>query len=108
MGEKGQRREVSVSSTKEANSQNAHPSRSLASRSRGYGIAAGYESPYRGKTSAPSASQLDQYGPVPHSGYYGAGEGAGSFKRGQAGYSEELLWYLAQYGEKTSGFDSTD
>jgi hypothetical protein len=85
-----------------------HPSRSLPSRARGYGIAAGYERPYqRGKSGAP-ASEPDAYGPIPHSGYYGTGDSARPFKRGQAGYSEELLWYPAQYGEETSGYEPAE
>ena len=85
-----------------------HPSKSLQSRARGYGIASGYEKPYRPKKSTRSTSQLDEYGPIPHSGYYGAGDSARPFKRGHAGYEEELLWYPAQYGEETSGYEPVD
>jgi len=82
-----------------------HPSRSLPSRAHGYGIAAGYEKPYRGRTAEPKARQKDEYGPIPDSGYYGSGDSARPFKRGQAGYSEELLWYTPQYGEETIGYE---
>lgn len=88
---------------------NAHPSRSLTSRAQGYGIAAGYERPYRKKTAEPLARrQKDEYGPIPDSGYYGSGDSARPFKRGQAGYNEELLWYPSQYGEVTSGYEPTE
>ena len=86
----------------------AHPSRSLSSRSAGYGIAAGYERPYRKRTAEPSVRQNDEYGPIPDSGYYGSGDSARPFKRGQAGYSDELLWYQPQYGEETSGYEPTE
>jgi len=81
---------------------NGHPSRSLEPRARGYGIGGGYERPYR-KRQALADEVKESYGPLPHSGYYGAGAGAERFKRGQAGFDEELLWYRAQYGENTSG-----
>ena len=79
-----------------------HPSRSLEPRARGYGIGGGYEGPYR-KRSRSADPQSESYGPVPHSGYYGAGAGAERFERGQAGFKRELSWYRAQYGESTSG-----
>ncbi|HSF24875.1 MAG TPA: hypothetical protein VLE20_11680 [Blastocatellia bacterium] len=85
-----------------------HPSRSLPSRAQGYGIAAGYERPYLRTPPEPHARQKDEYGPIPHSGYYGSGDAARPFKRGQAGYREELPWYLPQYGEQTSGHESTE
>lgn len=83
-------------------SPNSHPSRSLAPRAKGYGIGGGYEKPYR-KRVRPADDQGESYGPVPHSGYYGAGAGTERFERGQAGFSNELSWYGAQYGESTSG-----
>ena len=83
-------------------SSKSHPSRRLASRAKGYGISGGYEKPYR-KRPRPAGHQCESYGPVPHSGYYGAGAGAERFERGQAGYNNELAWYGAQYGENTSG-----
>ena len=81
---------------------NRHPSRSLEPRAKGYGIGGGYERPYRNRT-RPAVEQSESYGPVPHSGYYGAGAGAERFERGQAGFNKELPWYAAQYGESTSG-----
>jgi len=105
MTEKSKRSELVGSASKGDSSNNPHPSRSLPSRAHGYGVAAGYEKPYRPKAAAPSAGKRDEYGPIPHSGYYGAGDAARPFKRGQAGYSEELLWYPSQYGEITSGYE---
>ena len=64
----------------------AHPSRSLEPRARGYGIGGGYEKPYR-KQPRPADEPSESYGPVPHSGYYGAGEESGRFERGKAGFS---------------------
>ncbi|MFY9607145.1 MAG: hypothetical protein WAU45_00860 [Blastocatellia bacterium] len=94
---------------KEESSKGPHPSRSLISRAEGYGIAAGYERPYRRRrTAEPHVRQKDEYGPIPDSGYYGSGESARPFKRGQAGYREELLWYQPQYGEETSGYEPTE
>lgn len=84
------------------NSTNRHPSRSLEPRAKGYGIGGGYERPYR-RPLRPVDQQSESYGPVPHSGYYGAGAGAERFERGQAGFKNELSWYGAQYGERTSG-----
>ena len=81
-----------------------HPSRSLVARARGFGIGGGYERPYRKEKPKPADSDK-MYGPLPHAGYYGAGAGSGPFKRGQAGFSDELSWYRSQYGEKTSGHD---
>ncbi len=81
---------------------NPHPSRNLEPRARGYGIGGGYERPYR-KQPRPVDRQNDSYGPVPHSGYYGAGAECDRFEIGQAGYNKELSWYALQYGEKTSG-----
>lgn len=83
-------------------SSGTHPSRSLEPRAKGYGIGGGYERPYR-KPLRHANQRSESYGPVPHSGYYGAGAGDERFERGQAGYNEELLWYGAQYGESTSG-----
>ena len=81
--------------------QNGHPSRSLDPRTRGYGIGGGYEHPYRKSAQSPTARE--SYGPVPHSGYYGAVSETGRFSQGQAGFKEELSWYGPQYGETTSG-----
>ncbi len=81
----------------------AHPSRSLKSRSVGYGIGGGYERPYR-KEKAKPADSNGMYGPVPHAGYYGAGAGSRPFERGEAGFTDELSWYRTQYGEQTSGY----
>lgn len=80
---------------------NPHPSRSLERRARGYGIGGGYERPYR-KRPATEDEPAEAYGPLPHSGYYGSGAGSERFRRGQAGYNQELSWYGPQYGEKTS------
>ena len=80
-----------------------HPSRSLEPRARGYGIGGAYERPYRDARKTAS-EQVESYGPLPHSGYYGAGvAGSARFQRGQAGYNKELSWYGPQYGETTSG-----
>jgi hypothetical protein len=105
MAEKSKSSEIGGGASKEDSSSKMHPSRSLPSRAHGYGVAAGYERPYRPKAAAPSAGKRDDYGPIPHSGYYGAGNAAFPFKRGQAGFGEELLWYPSQYGETTSGYD---
>jgi hypothetical protein len=78
-----------------------HPSRSLAPRARGYGIGGGYEKPYRERP-MPMDHRRESYGPVPHSGYYGAGAGNERFERGEAGFNVELPWYRVQYGENTS------
>ncbi len=82
-----------------------HPSRSLQARSRGFGIGGGYERPYKKAKRIAADSDKELYGPLPHAGYYGAGIGARPFKRGQAGFGDELSWYCSQYGEKTSGFE---
>jgi hypothetical protein len=103
-----EKKEVRSGTAKDDTLHSAHPSRSLPSRAEGYGIAAGYERPYRNRTAEPHARQKDEYGPIPDSGYYGSGDSARPFKRGQAGYSEELLWYPAQYGEETSGYEPTE
>lgn len=87
--------------TERRNSSNGHPSRNLEPRAKGYGIGGGYERPYRKRT-RPADQQSESYGPVPHSGYYGAGAGGERFERGQAGFNKELSWYAAQYGESTS------
>ena len=81
----------------------AHPSRSLESRSVGYGIGGGYERPYRKERAKPADSKR-MYGPLPHAGYYGAGDDARPFERGEAGFTDELSWYRSQYGEQTSGY----
>lgn len=88
----------------ESYSADPHPSRNLSPRAKGYGIGGGFEKPYRKKIQTAN-QQRESYGPVPHSGYYGAGAGTERFERGQAGFNKELSWYDAQYGEETSGFD---
>ena len=80
----------------------SNPSRSLEPRARGYGIGGAYEKPYRG-VRAMAGERVEEYGPLPHSGYYGTGAGSARFHRGQAGYNKELSWYGPQYGENTSG-----
>ena len=108
---------------KNSNKQSAsnHPSRDLSARSTGFGIAAGYERPYRrarsragkqgpGAPKAESDSGRDLqevYGPMPPAGYYGTGTAARPFERGQAGFADELPWYKLQYGEKTSAQSKT-
>jgi hypothetical protein len=82
-----------------------HPSRDLQSRSRGFGIGGGYERPYRKERPKTADEDEGLYGPLPHAGYYGTGTGGRPFKRGQAGFADELSWYRSQYGEKTSGYD---
>jgi hypothetical protein len=91
-------------SQSESFSADRHPSRNLAPRAKGYGIGGGFEKPYRKKIQTEN-QQRESYGPIPHSGYYGAGAGAERFERGEAGFNKELSWYAAQYGEETSGFD---
>lgn len=88
----------------ERTSHRQHPSRSLKPRARGYGIGGGYEKPYRSRP-RPADEPEESYGPLPHSGYYGAGAGSERFERGEAGYNKELAWYDSQYGENTSGQD---
>jgi hypothetical protein len=83
-----------------------HPSRNLESRSRGYGIGGGYERPYRKEKPKTSENEEGLYGPLPHAGYYGSGMGSRPFKKGQAGFADELSWYSSQYGERTSGYDN--
>jgi hypothetical protein len=80
-----------------------HPSRNLATRSKGYGIGGGYE---KRRTRDASATRRREaaYTALPHSGYYGAGLGDKPFKAGQASFTKELGWYDAQYGKATSGF----
>lgn len=82
-----------------------HPSRNLQSRSRGFGIGGGYERPYRKERPKTSDNDEGLYGPLPHAGYYGTGMSTRPFKSGQAGFADELSWYRAQYGEKTSGYE---
>lgn len=94
-------KEQQNSQSEARNSSEPHPSRNLEPRARGYGIGGGYEAPIR-KRSKPSDQQNESYGPLPHSGYYGAGSGAERFERGQAGFNRELAWYGPQYGERTS------
>ena len=84
-----------------------HPSRRLELRSRGYGIGGGYERPYRKEKAKKGDAEDELYGPLPHSGYYGAGEAARPFKAGQATFQNELSWYKKQYGESTSGYEKS-
>lgn len=84
-----------------------HPSRRLELRSRGFGIGGGYERPYRKDKAKSGDSEQELYGPLPHSGYYGAGEAARPFKTGQATFKDELSWYEKQYGESTSGYEKS-
>ena len=86
------------------NSEKPHPSRKLEMRSDGYGIAAGYEKPYKRTRAEHKKGKDESYGPIPHSGYYGAGEALRPFKVGQAGFDKELEWYRNQYGKETSGY----
>ena len=81
-----------------------HPSRSLVARTHGFGIAAGYERPYRQRNSKPGKGRKGMYGTLPHAGYYGVGAGSRPFPAGQAGFADELAWYRSQYGEATSGY----
>jgi hypothetical protein len=83
-----------------------HPSRNLQSRSGGFGIGGGYERPYRKENSKKSENEEGLYGPLPHAGYYGSGTADRPFKKGQAGFAEELPWYRLQYGERTSGYEN--
>ena len=84
-----------------------HPSRRLELRSGGFGIGGGYERPYRKDKAKRGDAREELYGPLPHSGYYGAGEAARPFKAGQATFQNELSWYKNQYGESTSGFEKS-
>ena len=86
------------------NIEEPHPSRKLEMRSGGYGIAAGYEKPYRRPKEEQNKGKDESYGPIPHSGYYGAGEALRPFKFGQARFDKELDWYRNQYGKETSGY----
>src|ERR1700754_239161 len=81
-----------------------HPSQSLKARARGFGIAAGYERPYRQRNNKQNKGRKGMYGTLPHAGYYGMGTGARPFIIGQAGFADELEWYRTQYGEDTSGY----
>ncbi|MEW6130975.1 MAG: hypothetical protein AB1757_28345 [Acidobacteriota bacterium] len=82
-----------------------HPSRKLEARARGFGIAAGYEKAFNQDESKTVNRDKTVYGPIPHAGYFGAGLGLRPFKKGQAGFSNELDWYKNQYGEKTTAYD---
>jgi hypothetical protein len=88
------------------NAVKVHPSKNLESRSRGFGIGGGYERPYRKEKPKTSENEEGLYGPLPHAGYYGSGAGSRPFKKGQAGFADELSWYGSQYGERTSGYDT--
>jgi hypothetical protein len=83
----------------------AHSSRLLEARKRGYGIGGGYERPYRKERAHTGDDATELYGPLPHAGYYGDGTIARPFRRGQAGFSNELEWYKSQYGERTSDYE---
>lgn len=77
----------------------SHPSKDLKVRNLGFGIAAGFEKSYSENNL--SSDLNEQYGSIPHSGYYGVGVGERPFKKGQASFTDELNWYRDQYGEKT-------
>lgn len=81
-----------------------HPSRNLDVRSHGFGVAAGYERPFKKEEARTIQREDTLYGPIPHAGYFGAGIGLRPFKNGQASFSNELDWYKKQYGENTSGY----
>jgi hypothetical protein len=81
-----------------------HPSRDLKARTHGFGIAAGYERPYRQRNPKQGKGRKGMYGTLPHAGYYGMGAGSRPFPAGQAGFADELAWYRSQYGEDTSGY----
>ena len=85
----------------------AHPARNLEPRAQGYGIGGGYERPRRRSVESVEKSQ-ETYGPLPHSGYFGSGAGPERFKRGEAGFRDELSWYLAQYGRTTTDNEKKD
>src|SRR5262245_1567829 len=70
-----------------AEQEESHPSLTLKPRARGYGIGGAYEKPYVSARDKPN-QRRGSYGPLPHSGYYGAGAGSTRFQRGQAGFSE--------------------
>jgi hypothetical protein len=78
-----------------------HPARNLEPRAQGYGIGGGYEKPRRRSTES-AEKKNETYGPLPHSGYFGSGAGRERFKRGEAGFRDELAWYPAQYGRTTT------
>jgi hypothetical protein len=110
IGQEGEATEVGrAARTKDAGlaayTKKRHPSVNLEPRARGFGIGGGYERPYRKERPKPADGGEATYGPLPHSGYYGAGEGGRPFKQGQASFSDELDWYRSQYVEKTSGYE---
>jgi hypothetical protein len=78
-----------------------HPSKSLGSRSKGFGIGGGYERPLR-KSSGVVAASGDVYGTVPPSGYYGGSGGHMPFGFGEAGFEDEIRLYFAQYGQEVA------
>ena len=96
-----------ITSTGVSYTSKQHPSRRLELRKGGFGIGGGYERPYRKDKAKRGDAQEELYGPLPHSGYYGAGEAARPFKAGQATFQNELSWYKKQYGESTSGFEKS-
>jgi hypothetical protein len=96
---------VATAGKRASGASRSHPSRSLGSRSKGYGIGGGIERPYRKDKSTKGDGRRGLYGPLPHSGYYGAGSASRPFKAGQATYSDELELFRNQYGERTSGFE---
>lgn len=77
-----------------------HPSKSLASRSSGFGIGGGFERPIR-KGIGVVARARGVYGTVPPCGYYGGGEGQMPFEFGKAGFGCELNLYPDQYGRES-------
>lgn len=93
---------------RDAREKTSHPARNLKVRHKGFGVAAGYEKPYRKDASKKTDRQNESYGHLPHAGYYGAGIGLRPFKTGQAGFREEIDWYGSQYGEMTSGYSKVN
>jgi len=77
-----------------------HPSSDLESRLTGFGIGGGYERPYRRNDLSKSLNVI-RYGPVPHSGYYGATHDNMRFEIGQASFNQELSLYKRQFGQET-------
>jgi hypothetical protein len=86
----------------------SHPSRSLASRKKGFGIGGGYEKPRKQGRTVTLIRSPQVYGPIPHQGYYGTTSEDIRFKEGDAGYDEEAPWFNEQYCKITSGFSWDD
>ncbi len=74
-----------------------HPSKSLGTRFKGFGIGGGYERPLR-KGTGVVVRAGNVYGTVPPGGYYGGTEGGMPFEFGEAGFGCELGMYCKQYG----------